>query len=173
MKKLAILWWILGLICPPIGIVLYFVFKKKDKEKSNNLIKGSIFGLCVYSLFILYLGTHSSDYFNRTVDEWYKDVSSNNTVVTVIGASYCSHCQEYKPHIKTLADKNNLNLYFYEIDTLSEEDENKLLNSFELVNYQGKVPYTVIFKDGQSIASHEGYESESAIYQFLLENGAI
>ena len=64
-------------------------------------------------------------------------------------------------------------LYFYEIDTLSEEDENKLLNSFELVNYQGKVPYTVIFKDGQSIASHEGYESEAAIYQFLLENGAI
>jgi len=173
MKKLAILWWILGLICPPIGIILYFVFKKKDKEKSNNLIKGSILGLCVYSLFILYLGTHSSDYFNRTVDEWYKDVSSNNTVVTVIGASYCSHCQEYKPYITSLAKKKNINLYFYEIDTMKEADVNKLENSFDLAGYSGSVPFTVIFKDGKALATHEGFESNVMLYDFFKENGIV
>ena len=168
-----IFWWILGLICPPIGLILYFIWKKSDKDKSSNLLKGSILGICIIGVILLQYTTHSRDYFKRSVDEWYEDVKSNNVVITVIGASYCSHCQEYKPYITTLADKHKLNLYFYEIDTLEEKDKNKLTESFELPGYSGSVPFTVIFKDSQAVATHEGFESNIKLYDFFKENGII
>ncbi len=168
-----IFWWILGLLCPPIGIILYFVWKKTDKAKSSNLIKGSIVGICIIGVILLFFVTNSKDYLKRDVNEWYEDVKSNNTVITVIGASYCGHCQEYKPYITTLADKHKLNLYFYEIDTLSEEDNNKLTTSFDLIDYQGSVPFTIIFKNGQAVATHEGYESSIMLYDFFKENGIV
>ena len=167
------LWWLLGLLLPPVGIVLYFVWKNNSKKKANSVLKGTILGFCIYSIFILYYSTHQSDYFNRSVDTWYRDVAKKNTVVTVIGASYCQHCQEYKPHIKSLADKKNINLYFYEVDKLESEDESKLLDSYDLINYEGRVPFTVIFKDGKAIATHEGFEGEEMMYQFFVENGVI
>lgn len=172
MKKSNIILMIISLICPIIGIILLVIFKK-DKEKKNSAIKGTIVGLCIYSIFILYFSTHSTDYFNRDIERWQKDIRAGNTVVTVIGASYCEHCQAYKPVIKALANKNNINLYFYEIDTLSEEDQDKLTSSFELPTYEGRVPYTFIMKNGTFINSYEGFESQSQTVAFLLENGII
>jgi len=169
--KNAIL-WIISMICPIIGIILYIIFKK-DKNKSQNIMNGIIVGFCIYSIFILYFSTHSIDYFNRNISDWEKDVKSGNTVVTVIGASYCEHCQEYKPVIKALANKNRINLYFYEIDTLSEEDQDKLQHTFELQNYEGRVPYTFIMKDGKFVNSTEGFQSKEDTVAFLLENGII
>ena len=168
-----IIWWIIGLLCPPVGLILYFIFRKKDKSKSSSLVKGSLVGFAFIGIFILYTATHSIDYTKRNIDEWYNDVKSNNTVVTVIGASYCSHCQEYKPYITSLAKKKNINLYFYEIDTMKEADVNKLENSFDLAGYSGSVPFTVIFKDGKALATHEGFESNVMLYDFFKKNGIV
>ena len=175
MKKnnLNILFGILGLICPIIGIILYIVWKKSDKEKSKHLMMGSIIGFLVYSIIILFLGTHSTNYINRDINMWEKDIKSGDTVVMVIGASWCSHCHEYKPMVTALANKNNINLYFYEIDTFEEDQANRLKNTFELPNYKGSVPYTVVFKNGVAVASHEGYESEQMMISFFMENGVL
>lgn len=163
---------IISLICPIIGIILYILYKK-DKNKSSYILKGTIFGLCIYSVFVLYFSTHSTDYFERDVERWQRDVRAGNTVVTVIGASYCEHCQAYKPVINVLANKHHINLYFYEIDTLSEEDQNKLTNTFPIGDYTGNVPYTFIMRNGEFVASNEGYGEELAIVNFFIENGII
>lgn len=167
------LWWIVGLIFPLIGIVLYFVWKANHKEKAKSILVGSIISLFLNACTFLYFSTHQNDYFNKSVDSWYQDVSSGNTVVTVVGASYCGHCQEYKPIAKLLADKHKLNLYFYEIDELDEADSNKIQTSFELTGYSGAVPYTAIFKDGQVVDYHEGFESEAVLTDFFKNNGLI
>ena len=172
MKTKGIIIFIISLICPVIGIILYIIFKK-DNDKKKNALKGLILGLCIYSVALLYFATHSTDYFNRDVKKWQDDVKSGNTVVTVIGASYCEHCQAYKPVIQALANKNHINLYFYEIDTLSEEDQTTLTTTFELPTYEGKVPYTFIMKDGQFLNSDEGFQDQSTTVAFLMENGII
>ena len=171
MKKKLLL-WIISLICPVIGLILYFIFKK-DKEKSKSIIKGSILGLCVYSIVILYFSTHSTNYFDRSVDEWQKDIESGKPVVTVLGASFCQHCQEYKPVIAKIANKNNINLYFYEIDTLPEKDQQRLTTTYNLPDFEDRVPYTFIMKDKTFVASNEGFSNEQSTITFLRENGII
>jgi len=170
MKKNNILFWILGFIFPIVGIILFFIFKNKDKSKSNSAIKGSIVSFCIAGIIVLFIATHPEE---KTVDDWYNDVSSGNTVLTVIGASFCNHCQEYKPVIKKIAKKNNIDLYFFEIDMLSESDQDKLTNSFKLDGYDGSVPYTFIMKNGTFVAQNTGYQYESLITTFLFENGLI
>ncbi len=172
MKKKEIVLMLISLICPIIGIILYFVYKK-DKGRKSSILKGIFAGIFIYSIIVLYSSTHSTDYFNRDINRWKRDVSAGNTVVTVIGASYCEHCQEYKPIIKALANKNHINLYFYEIDTLTEKEQDTLTTTFYLPSYQGKVPYTFIMQNGEFVDSYEGFQSQSEIVAFLLQYGII
>lgn len=172
MKNKNTILWIISLICPIIGIILLIVYKK-DKDKRKSAIKGTIAGICIYSVVLLYFATHSTDYFNRDLNEWQKDVRSGNTVVTVIAASYCEHCHEYKPVINALANKHNINLYFYEIDTLSESDQDILTSTFEIPTYQGRVPFTFIMNDGAFVDSYEGFQTQAEIVAFFLETGII
>lgn len=168
MKKKEIFIWIISLIIPVIGIVLYFVFKNKDKKLKSSAVKGCIVGFSIYSIFILYIATHGTNYINRNIDEWYEDVNSGKLVVTIFGASYCQHCQAYKPVIQKLARKNNIDLYFYEMDTLSEEDNERLNNSFNVGEYDG-YPYTFIMKNKELVDSYVGYQFESDIVTFLSQ----
>ena len=172
MKIKKYVFGIISLICPIIGLILYFIFKK-DNESKKSIVSGSIIGLCIYSCLLLYLSTHQIDYFDRSIDSWEKDVKSGNTVVTVFAASFCEHCHEYRPVIKGLADQNHINLYFYEIDTLPEEDQKRLEETFPIQNYTGSVPYTFIMDGGQFVDSYVGYSNESAIRNFLLQYGII
>ena len=172
MKNKNIILFIISLICPVIGIILYIIFRK-DNNKKKSAIKGTVVGLCIYGIIVLYISTHSTDYFNRDINRWQKDVRAGNTVVTVIGASYCEHCQAYKPVVQALANKHNINLYFYEIDTLSETDQDKLTSSFDLPDYEGRVPYTFVMRDGQFVKSYEGFQDQSQISAFFLETGVI
>lgn len=172
MKKKEIFIWIISLIIPVVGIILYFVFKKKDKKLKSSAVKGSVLGLSIYAIVFLYIATHGPNYFNRSIDEWYEDVNSGSLVVTVFGASYCEHCQAYKPVIQKLARKNNINLYFYEMDTLSKEDNERLNNSFNVGEYDG-YPYTFIMKDKEYVDGTIGYLFESEVVQFLNQHNLI
>ena len=87
--------WIVGLLLPLVGLILIFTVFRKNKDAKSNLLVGVIVGFCLSAFALLAFSQRYSPYIVRSVDEWYKDVSSGNTVVTVFGASYCSHCKEY------------------------------------------------------------------------------
>ena len=171
-KKNNLIWWVLGLALPPIGIILYFFNKNNDKIKSKELLKGSIIGFIIYLFLILIIFAGNPED-KRTVNDWHVDVNKGDVVVTVIGASYCNHCQEYKPIIKSLAKKYNFNMYFFESDLLNEDDKDILYNTFELPNFEGYVPYTVIIRDGKPITGTTGFANKETTIDFLKENGVI
>ena len=173
MKKNSTLFWIIGFLCPVVGIILYFIFKNNDKSKSNSSIKGAVVGFCVIGIIILYISTHPFNYVNRSIDEWYEDITSGNTVVTVLGSSQCDHCQALKPVIINLAKKNDINLYFFEADSYNQSDYERLTKSFELQDFDGSVPYTFIMKNQEFLGQTTGYQNESVIKQFLWEYGII
>lgn len=171
-KNISFVWWILGLVLPPLGIVLYFMNRKKDKVKSKQLISGSIIGLLIYLLVFVVLSSKLPED-NRNLNSWRTDINKGEYVVTVIGASYCSHCQEYKPVIKALANKYGFNLYFYESDILSDDEQSILYDTFELPDFEGYVPYTIIFKDGKPLKTTTGFANKDTTIEFLKENGVI
>ena len=116
------------------------------------------------------------NYKERNVDDWYNDIMNKKEVLTVYGASYCSHCQEYYPVISKIANKYNINLYFFEVDTLNKENSeayDKLMNSFEISDYDGSVPFTYIMRDGQYVTSTTGFANRDLTMNFLKENKVI
>ena len=173
MQKKTQYYWIIGLLCPIIGLILYFVWSNKSKNKASNVLVGTIIGFCLGGLAFLYFAQQGSKYENRSIDEWMNDINSGKEVVTIFGASYCSHCKEYKPVIFKIAKKNKINLYFYEIDITSTEDKDRLVNTYELTDFDGSVPYTFIMKDKKFVASDVGFQDEESTLEFLKENGIL
>ena len=173
MKNKTRPWWILGLFLPVVGIILYFVWKKNKKYDAKNVLTGSIIGIVIALFGLLIYLSPSSDLEKHTVADWYEDVKANKEVVTVIGASYCSHCQEYKPVITALAKKYNFKLYFFEVDQLSKKEQAVLMYTYELTDYKDEVPFTFIVKNDEYTTSTGGFVSEENTLNFLKENGII
>ena len=189
-KDLGWLWILLGIILPPVGIILYFVWKNKKKQDALKAGKAGLAALCVWLFvgmsFILSdkggtntnldgteLKTVDVKLASDTIKNWYNDLNSGIGVVTVIASSTCPHCKNYKPIITEVCEKENIKLYFFESDELSEDDYTILTNSINLKNYEGYVPYTFIVKDRNFVSDHTGEQDETATREMLTEAGLL
>ncbi len=164
---------ILGLIIPIIGFILYFIYRKNDKKLSLNILKFSIIGFCIYCIILLAFSQKNNYVQEPIVDNWYKDVKSGEQVVTIIGTTFCPHCQEYKPVITALAKKYKFKLYFFESDILSKEDLDKLVNTYDLVDFDDYVPFTFIIKNDKYVTGKAGFANKESSIDYLKEFGVI
>jgi thiol-disulfide isomerase/thioredoxin len=142
--------------------------------KKNNIIFVIIglFVIIVFGIVVISLNGKVINYKERSVDDWYNDITNNKEVLTVFGASYCSHCQEYYPVISKLASKYDINLYFFEIDTLQKQDSDaysKLMNSFEISEFTGSVPFSFTIENNKIKNYRSGYMSRDDTISFLKE----
>ncbi len=143
-------------------------------KKSIGIVIGVI--VVILGMVVISLNGKTIDYKSRNVDDWYSDVISGKDVITVYGGSDCPHCQEYYPVISKLAKKYNLDLYFYEVDTLRKDNPDayqKLMNSFEIKDYDGSVPFTYIMSGGNYKNFTTGFISRDNTINFLKDNGLI
>ncbi len=184
--NLGWLWVLIGLILPPVGAILYFVWKKSRKEDALKAGKAALVAICIW-LFVgmsFILGdkgqsddenTNTGDISKatETIQNWYNEVTSGEGVVTVIASSTCPHCQNYKPIITEICEKENIKLYFFESDELEENDYNIVTNTIKLENYEGYVPYTFIVKDGKLVTDYTGEQDESSTRDMLKEAGLL
>lgn len=81
--------------------------------------------------------------------DWINTISSNQYVINVISATWCSDCQDYKPIIKEAAKKKQIKLYFIEIDRLSSDDYTIYTTLMPLKEFKQSVPYTFITFNGE------------------------
>ena len=166
----------------------YINMNNNDNGKGNNtgiIIIVVIFailiaiGILSYYLYIQFMnrvdfGSKETNQTNTTkvipasndINKWYED-TLKDTIVTVIGTTWCPHCQEYKPVITRLSNEKGFKLYFFEIDTLTEEQVNTVTKTFNLENYTGAVPYTFIVKNGKFISDTVGFSSEEETIEYL------
>lgn len=188
-KDLGWLWILLGIVLPPVGIILYFVWKNKRKQDALKAGKAGLAALCVWLFigmsFILSdkgggVNNDSTELKNvdvklasDTIKNWYNDLNSGAGVVTVIASSTCPHCKNYKPIITDVCEKENIKLYFFESDELSEDDYTILTNSINLKNYEGYVPYTFIVKDRNFVLDHTGEQDETSTREMLTNAGLL
>lgn len=189
-KNLGWLWIFLGIVLPPVGIILYFVWKDKKKQDALKAGKAGLAALCVWLFvgmsFILSdkggtntnlngteLKTVDVKLASDTIKNWYNDLNSGRGVVTVIASSTCPHCKNYKPIITEVCEKENIKLYFFESDELSEDDYTILTNSINLKNYKGYVPYTFVVKDRNFVLDHTGEQDETTTRDMLKEAGLL
>ena len=103
-------WWIIGLLIPFVGIILYYSNKNMSKQNKSNLLTGTIIGFGVWlfvalSFLISVNGPGQAKEKEYSVADWIVETKKSEPVVTVIGMTSCGHCQAYKPVIERLAEE--------------------------------------------------------------------
>ena len=153
------------------------VEEKKSSKKSNLLTLALIgVGLVAFIVVSFLLPGKEIEKKEKTegpsVSEWVEKVKTEE-VLTVIASTTCSHCQAYKPVITSLAEQYGFNLYFFELEELSDDDQNVLIYTFDLENFDGGVPYSFIVRDGKFVKDAVGYSDEDSVIDFLKQNKII
>lgn len=180
-KALVILTWILGLLLPPVGLVLYLMWRKTKKEYAKNAGVGALVATCIWAFLGLTLlidtkgkeEVESTDYqiYNADINEWVEATKSDEPVITVIGLTYCQYCKKYNPVINKIAKEKGIKLYWFDADNYDEDSFSTLTSTYEL-SYEGSSPYTLVTKNGEVVGEHvEGYMEESETNSFLSELG--
>ena len=105
-------------------------------------------------------------------DEVIEMMKNKEDFILVISQTTCNHCISYKPKLEEIAKEYKIQMYYIQVDLLSEE-EDKEFSSY--INYDG-TPATVFIRNGEekTMASRiNGNQSTSTIKMKLKANGWI
>ena len=115
----------------------------------------------------------SKTYFNKIeFDDLIKKIENDETFIFVISQTTCTHCATYKPKLEQAANDYKLEIYYIDVDLLSDEENTKLKS---YVSYEG-TPVTIFLKDGEetsAITRINGDASREKIDRKLKSNGFV
>lgn len=181
-KVINVLLWILGFVIPVVGLILFLVYHNTKKDYAKNAGVGALVSTCIWAFLGLTLlidvkgndieiVESSYQIYNADINEWVEATKSEDTVITVIGLTYCQYCQKYNPIINKIAEDKEYKLYWFDADNYDEESLNTLTSTYE-ISYEGSSPYTLVTKGGEVIGEHvEGYMDENDTKSFLSNLG--
>ena len=178
------LWWLVGAILPPVGLILYILWRKNRKDDAKRVGTGALIAAIIWAFVGLsfiptnYLEPNvlkEIDISNagEEVSNWYKDLESGEAVVTVIASSTCPHCQALKPIISESSIKYDYKLYFFEADQLSDSDYSIVSDAIELEGYEGYVPFTFVVKNKEFKGSKTGEMDDDLLTEFLKQSQVL
>ena len=115
----------------------------------------------------------SKNYFSEIkYNEVIKMIENDESFVLVISQTTCSHCMSYKPKVETVANNHKINIYYIDVDLLSEKDYADF-NSY--IPFDG-TPATVFIKKGEetsAVTRINGDASIEKIEKKLKSNGFL
>ncbi len=82
-KTVNVLFWILGFVLPPVGLVLYLLWRKSKKDSAKNVGTGALVSACIWAFLglSLLIDTKGADkkeeisyqIYNADINEWIED----------------------------------------------------------------------------------------------------
>lgn len=94
-------------------------------------------------------------------------IDKKEDFILVISQSTCTHCASYKPKLKIIAKKYNIDIYYIDYDIESEKNQKQFLSDFDL---DGSTPITIFIKNGKQTNLFDRIEGdvsqEKAISKF-------
>lgn len=107
------------MITVAIALTSFFVMKKaydesqKEIEEENKKAEESISNLTVIN-----------------VSKMKELFSSNDTKIIFVGSLTCPHCTAIKPVINSVVKDLNVTVYYLELSTMTDEENNEVIDSF-------------------------------------------
>lgn len=148
------------------------IHNNKTNNKAKWLLVGAIVVLLAVVCFISVNEPPAVDPAEK-MSSWIEDTKADQYVVTVIGLTYCQHCKNYNPVISSIANSENIKLYWFDIDNMDNASSSILTDTYNFEQYTGASPYTAITKNGEVIAEYVGGMGEEDTRAFLKENGVL
>lgn len=141
------------------------------KNKKNIIIIIIIIGLGIGLGYLLF--NNNDNLIELNYNELKSKIENKEDFVVCISRTTCSHCNNYKPKLRNVANKYKINIYYTDIDKYTKTDLEKFNN---LISFDGGTPVTIFIKKGEEKTTAtriEGDVSTDKIIDKLKKNGFI
>lgn len=147
------------MITVAIALTSFFVMKKaydesqKEIEEENKKAEESISNLTVIN-----------------VSKMKELFSSNDTKIIFIGSLTCPHCTAIKPVINSVVKDLNVTVYYLELSTMTDEENNEYYSINEFLKNNNSIPLVMAVKNNEVIDSFVGEKDSKDVEEFLKKN---
>ena len=128
------------MITVAIALTSFFVMKKaydesqKEIEEENKKAEESISNLTVIN-----------------VSKMKELFSSNDTKIIFVGSLTCPHCTAIKPVINSVVKDLNVTVYYLELSTMTDEENNEYYSINEFLKNNNSIPLVMAVKNNEVI----------------------
>ncbi len=147
------------MITVAIALTSFFVMKKaydesqKEIEEENKKAEESISNLTVIN-----------------VSRMKELFSSNDTKIIFVGSLTCPHCTAIKPVINSVVKDLNVTVYYLELSTMTDEENNEYYSINEFLKNNNSIPLVMAVKNNEVIDSFVGEKDSKDVEEFLKKN---
>ena len=147
------------MITVAIALTSIFVMKKaydesqKEIEEENKKAEESISNLTVIN-----------------VSKMKELFSSNDTKIIFVGSLTCPHCTAIKPVINSVVKDLNVTVYYLELSTMTDEENNEYYSINEFLKNNNSIPLVMAVKNNEVIDSFVGEKDSKDVEKFLKKN---
>lgn len=147
------------IITVAIALTSFFVMKKaydesqKELEEENRKAAESISNLTVIN-----------------VSKMKELFSSNDTKIIFVGSLTCPHCTAIKPVINSVVKDLNVTVYYLELSTMTDEENNEYYSINEFLKNNNSIPLVMAVKNNEVIDSFVGEKDSKDVEEFLKKN---
>ena len=103
----------------------------------------------------------------------YFSLHDNVTYFVYTGRETCSHCIDFLPSLQRSVREYYYELYYLDIDTVSNNDINTVKNMSNKLQEFGSTPIVYAIRNGEVVDNQLGYTTYANYEQFLTTNGVI
>lgn len=147
------------MITVAIALTSFFFMKKaydesqKEIEEENKKAEESISNLTVIN-----------------VSKMKELFSSNDTKIIFVGSLTCPHCTAIKPVINSVVKDLNVTVYYLELSTMTDEENNEYYSINEFLKNNNSIPLVMAVKNNEVIDSFVGEKDSKDVEEFLKKN---
>lgn len=147
------------MITVAIALTSFFVMKKaydesqKEIKEENKKAEESISNLTVIN-----------------VSKMKELFSSNDTKIIFVGSLTCPHCTAIKPVINSVVKDLNVTVYYLELSTMTDEENNEYYSINEFLKNNNSIPLVMAVKNNEVIDSFVGEKDSKDVEKFLKKN---
>ena len=112
-------------------------------KKTNNIILICAIVITILIVLFLAIGKAKEGYLlELNLNKLKEKIENKETFVLCISKTTCSHCNDYKPKLKSIASEYNIDIYYIDVDKYDEEEFSNL------ISFDGSTPTTIFIKNG-------------------------
>ena len=117
----------------------------------------------------------SKSYLNKiSYNDVIEKIEDKESFILLISQTTCTHCMSYKPKLEEIANKHKIEIYYIDVDLLSNEDFDKLDSYLNFAD--AGTPVTLFVKNGEETSAATritGDASSEKIEKKLKSNGFL
>lgn len=117
----------------------------------------------------------SKSYLNKiSYNDVIEKIEDKESFILLISQTTCTHCMSYKPKLEEIANKHKIEIYYIDVDLLSDEDFDKLDSYLNFAD--AGTPVTLFVKNGEETSAATritGDASSEKIEKKLKSNGFL